>query len=328
MILKNSTYLILLLVFPLLIWIGDRRRKGISFPVFYISLVTPSWRVKAWKARRYLRLTALLLIIMALCRPQSLPVVEKVEVEGGDVMLVLDISTSMLAEDFDGESRIEAAKSVIKRFIEEHRPTRVGLVLFARHAFPACPLTYDHGALLRLIERVKVGLLEDGTAIGSAILSAVRRLKGFKSLGKAVILLTDGENNWGIDPIEAAKTASALRVKIYAIGVGSPSGAPVPVTHPIFGRTYARDEDGKIIIARLDERTLRQIARITGGAYFRAADIEGLNRAYSEIARMERSRFERTITIRRELFGYFLLGALAILLGEMILFHTVLAKIP
>ena len=268
------------------------------------------------------------MIALALARPQSLPITRRVKSEGGDIMLVVDISTSMLAEDFDGESRIEATKGVLRDFLSRHPNSRMGLILFARTAFPVCPLTYDHSALLRLIKRIRVGILRDGTAVGSALLSAARRLSEFKSKGKAVILLTDGENNWGPDPIGAAETVSSLGVKVYAIGVGSPEGAPVPISHPIFGRSYARDETGKIIIAKLDEEMLRRIARITGGAYFRATDPRELSRAYREITSMEKARFERVVTVRRELFAYPLLLALSLLLIDLFLFNLFIPKIP
>lgn len=268
------------------------------------------------------------MIALALSRPQSLPIIREVKSEGGDIMLVVDISTSMLAEDFDGESRIEATKRVLREFIARHPNSRIGLILFARTPFPVCPLTYDHSALLRLIGRIKVGILKDGTAIGSAILSAAKRLMRFKPAGKTVILLTDGENNWGPDPIRAAETASSLGIRVYAIGVGSPEGAPVPISHPIFGKSFARDETGKIIIARLDEGMLRRIARITDGAYFRATDPQELSRAYKEITGMEKARFERSITVRRELFGYFLLTALSLILLDVILFNLLIPRIP
>ncbi|MCD6508440.1 VWA domain-containing protein [Candidatus Poribacteria bacterium] len=325
---RDPIWLALLLLLPLLLWLSDRHRKGIPSSLFYLSIPRTSWRSKAWRMRIYLRLLLLCMIVLALARPQSFPIMRKVKSKGGDIMLVVDISTSMLAEDFDGESRIEATKRVLREFIARHPNSRMGLILFARTAFPVCPLTYDHSALLRLIGRIRVGILKDGTAIGSALLSAAKRLAGFKSMGKAVILLTDGENNWGIDPIKAAETVSSLGIRVYAIGVGSPAGAPVPISHPIFGKSYARDETGKIIIAKLDEKTLRRIARITDGAYFRATDSQELNRAYEEITRMEKTRFERSTPIRRELFGYFLLTALLLLLLDVILFNLLIPKIP
>ncbi len=328
MSLKDPAWLVLLLLLPLLLWLNNRRQKGIPSSLFYLSTPLASWRSKAWKMRIYLRLFVLCMIILALARPQSLPITQKVKPKGGDIMLVVDISTSMLAEDFDGESRIEATKRVLREFITRHPDYRMGLILFARTAFPVCPLTYDHSALLGLVKRIKVGILKDGTAIGSAILSAARRLVGFKSTGKTVILLTDGENNWGPDPVKAAETVSALGIRVYAIGVGSPAGAPVPISHPIFGRSYARDETGKIIIAKLDEEMLRRIARITDGAYFRATDPRELSRAYGEITRMEEARFGRNITVRRELFGYLLLAALSLLLLDVILFNLLIPKIP
>jgi len=281
-----------------------------------------------WRYYRHipfgLRVVALSLLILALARPQSGSKEEEVITEGIDIVLALDISSSMLAEDFKPKNRLEAAKVVAANFVQGRKNDRIGLVVFARESFTQCPLTLDYGIVLDFIKRVHVGMIEDGTAIGMAIANAVNRLRYSKAKSKVVVLLTDGQNNAGeLDPITAAHVAKALKVRIYTIGAGSTGEALYPVEDPFFGRRYVR------IPVQIDEELLKKIAQITGGRYFRATDRESLERIFQEINRMEKTKIEvKEFTRYNELFVNFLFVAMGMLLVEIVLGHTKLRKIP
>jgi Ca-activated chloride channel family protein len=275
-----------------------------------------------------LRGIALALILLALARPQSSLEESVIEAEGIDIALVVDVSTSMLAEDFtlDGRrrNRLYAAKKVMEEFIEEREFDRIGLVAFASRAYTVCPLTLDYSWLIQNLERTGIGMLEDGTAIGSGISSALNRLKDTEAKGKVVILLTDGINNAGrISPLTAAEAAKALGIKIYTIGAGTRGLAPYPAKD-MFGRTvYQR------IKIPIDEETLKKVARATGGLYFRATDTESLREIYKEIDSLEKIPIEEKGYVEyRELFHLFLIPGLIIIFLEMLLSNTLLRRIP
>jgi Ca-activated chloride channel family protein len=302
---------------------GLRLRPGARWPV----LVPGHPTARAALARRALpaaRLLALALLALALARPQVVEHEQQIQTEGIDIMLALDISGSMQAEDFKPRNRLHVAKEVVAEFLGMVKDDRVGLVVFAGQSFTQCPLTLDYDVLRSLLADVEIGLIEDGTAIGTALANAVARLKGSLAKSKVVILLTDGENNAGkIDPQTAAKIAQAFAVRVYTIGVGKEGGAPIPVNHPVYGKIYARNPDGSLVLTKLDEESLRRIADTTGGQYFRATDGDALKKIYGQILELERTKFEvKEFERAREYFRWAAIPAVALLLLELGLGHT------
>jgi len=268
------------------------------------------------------RLFAIALIITALARPQTIFEEQNAEGEGVDIILCIDVSGSMTAQDLT-PNRLEAAKKVAIDFVNKRLTDRIGIVIFSGESFTQCPLTTDHRVLITAIENIRNGLLEDGTAIGSGLGTSVDRLRTSKSKSKVVILLTDGENNGGlIDPETAKEIAKAFQVKVYTIGVGTDGYAPQPVNTPV-GVVM---QSGKVSI---DEKLLKEIAYQTGGKYFRAKDNEGLVGIYDEINNLEKSKVEiSTRTKYTEKFFPFVIVALALLFLELLLRFTVFRKFP
>ncbi|HZE85982.1 MAG TPA: VWA domain-containing protein [Puia sp.] len=312
---------------PLLIW-WEWKRSGRAQGTLLVSTVRPFVRgPRSWKnALRPLpfimRLLAVSCLIIALARPQTRNDEQLVNGEGIDIMLCLDISGSMLAQDFT-PSRMEAAKSVAGDFIDNRPTDRIGLVIFSGESFTMCPLTSDRAVLKAQLNNVQSGLLEDGTAIGSGLATGVDRLRSSPSKSKVIILLTDGENNGGlIDPNSAKEIAKSVGVRVYTIGMGTEGYAPVPV-QTANGVVMQREK------VNIDEKLLTQIAQETGGKYYRAKDNESLRSIYNEIDHLEKSRIEVT-AIRRysEQFFPFALGAALFLLLELLLRWTVFRKFP
>ncbi|MDD5116212.1 MAG: VWA domain-containing protein [Candidatus Omnitrophica bacterium] len=287
-----------------------------------------SLRLRLSRNLVYLKLLAVILIIMALARPQTPVADSKIQSEGIDIVLAIDCSTSMLAEDFKlgdkRQSRLEVVKSVVKDFIMGRKNDRIAIVAFAARAYLVCPLTLDYGWLLDNLERVKTGMIEDGTAIGSGIAASLNRLKDSKGKSKVVILLTDGRNNTGnISPLTAAEAAKALKIKIYTIGAGSKGPVPYPMKD-FFGNTVYQP-----VQIDIDEDTLIKIAEMTGGKYYRATDTESLRKIYKEIDGLEKTAIEEKGYLEHnELFGIFLILGLAFMLLDVILSNTFLRKIP
>jgi Ca-activated chloride channel family protein len=258
-------------------------------------------------------------IVTALARPQTGSARIDVKSEGIDIMLALDISGSMRAEDFKPYNRLYVAKDVAREFLRGRSGDRIGLVVFAGGAYTQCPLTLDYGILEELIAAVDFGQVPDGTAVGMGLATALNRLRERQAKSRVVILLTDGQNNAGdVDPITAAEAARALGVRVYTIGAGTDGPARVPVDDPVFGRRYVT------IDASLDEPTLRRIAEITGGRYYRATSAEGLLEIYKEIDRMERTEAETVETVRYEEKGPWVALLAAIALGGGLLAALVL----
>ena len=269
------------------------------------------------------RAAALALLIIALARPQTTEVSsETLSKEGIDIILAMDVSTSMLAQDFS-PNRLEAAKQVGIEFIEGRPNDRFGLVVYAGESFTQCPLTTDHKVVKNLLKEVKDGLIEDGTAIGMGLATSVARLKESKAESKVVILLTDGENNSGfIDPMTAVEIAQESKVKVYTVGVGSYGTAPYP-TKDIWGRDTYVDIEVKI-----DEELLINIADATGGMYFRADSKDKLARIYEQIESLEKTELEELKYYNHEeKFELFALIALILLFSELILQYTILKSI-
>lgn len=300
-------------LFIVALYILRHRRKHGTVILPQIGLVR-SLKTQGRRARLFylpvgLKALALLLISVALARPQSISKGQDVHSEGIDIVLALDISASMLAQDFKPD-RARAAKEVAKEFIQARPNDRIGVVLFAKQAFAQCPLTVDHDILLELVDQVEVGLADaDNTAIGAALAASVNRLKSSSSPSRVVILMTDGENNYGVPPTTAAEAAQALGVRVYTIGVGTRGTAPYPA-RDIFGRTVLQQ-----VPVSIDENLLTSIAQGTGGKYFRATDENKLRQIFAEIDKMEKIKIEiRAFRRYAELFYPWVLGALAALL--------------
>ena len=268
------------------------------------------------------RLIAIGLLIVALARPQSFTSGENVTTEGIDIAMVLDISGSMLAEDFK-PNRLDAAKNVIDEFVEGRTTDRIGLVVFSREAFTQCPLTIDYSVLRNLLLDIRSGMIQDGTAIGNAIANGVNRLKESDAKSKIIILLTDGVNNAGeVDPVSAAEIAKAFGIRIYTIGVGTRGEAPYPVQTP-FGTRY------QMVPVEIDEAMLTKIADITGGEYFRATSNRALQEIYEKIDQLEKTKIEITsYKNASEKYHSWLWGGLLLLLVELGLSRTILRKLP
>jgi Ca-activated chloride channel homolog len=269
-----------------------------------------------------LRLLVIGVVIVALARPQSSASNQNIYTEGIDIAMLLDISGSMLAEDFH-PNRIQAAKEVAQSFVDGRTNDRIGLVIFAAQSFTQCPMTTDYRVLKNLLRQVKPGMVEDGTAIGMAIAQGVNRLKDSKAKSKVMILLTDGVNNRGeIDPLTAAQIAQPYGIRIYTVGVGTVGEAPYPVQTP-FGVRYQN------IPVDVDEKTLKSIAEITGAQFFRATNNRALKEIYQEIDQLEKTRIEvKAYRSYTELFYPWAWVGLLALVAEIILKKTILRKLP
>lgn len=318
-------FLLLLIVIPVLIWwyVTKNNRRQASIIISDVSAKgLSSWKTSFRHLPFVFRLLAIIFIIAAIARPQTMFEEQNAEGEGVDIVLCIDVSGSMTAQDLT-PNRLEAAKNVAIDFVNKRLTDRIAIVIFSGESFTQCPLTTDHAVLISAIENIRNGLLEDGTAIGSGLGTSVDRLRTSKSKSKVVILLTDGENNGGlIDPQTAKEIAKAFQVKVYTIGVGTDGYAPQPVNTPM-GVVM---QQGKVSI---DEKLLKEIANETGGKYFRAKDNDGLAGIYDEINSLEKSKVEiSTRTRYTEKFFPFVIAALALLFLEMLLKFTVFRKFP
>lgn len=273
------------LVLLVALWLWRRRRPQYEPPA--IGFSATGWlggRGHPPRWPRWLIGLGIVVLTVALARPQEGVRESEISGRGVDIVLALDISTSMRAEDFQPSNRLEVAKQVGADFVRNRHRDRVGLVAFAATAFTQCPLTLNHDALSSLLHRLRFGMVEDGTAIGMGLATAVNRLRESTAKSKVVILLTDGVNNRGaVDPLTAAELARAIGIRVYTIGVGTTGIAPVPVDDPVFGTRYQR------VQVEIDEETLQAIADRTDGRYYRARDPQALAAIYREIDRLERS---------------------------------------
>jgi Ca-activated chloride channel family protein len=325
---KDPLWLLLLILPAIYIYIRyfTRFLKPPSVPYPDLSAldgIGSSWRTRLSAVMPVIRAIGLTILILALARPQSGHGDTRQTVEGVDIMLALDISTSMKAIDFKPKNRLHVAKEVIRNFIDDREADRLGLVVFARRSFTQCPLTTDYDLLKSLLDRVDFGMVEDRTAIGLAIANAANRLKGSEAKSKIIILLTDGVNNVDdLSPIDAASAAAALGIKIYTIGAGKPGLVEFPRETP-FGTQYIK------VQSEIDEETLKEIASITGGQFYRAKDETALGQIYEQISRLEKTKIELFRFYRyKELFASFVMMGLALLIGEFLLSRTVLGGLP
>ncbi len=328
----HDPWLLLLLLFvPAWLW-WERRaaaRGGLKFSSIAAARATSSfWSVLGPTLLLAMRGAALALLVVALARPQVGKSESRWKTEGIDIVLAVDVSGSMLAQDFkvDGQplDRVSVVKQVVKEFIDARPNDRIGMVAFAGRAYVASPLTLDHDWLQRNLDRIKVGLIEDGTALGSGLGTAVNRLRDPKAKSRVVILLTDGVNNvWKVQPMDAAKAANEFGVRVYTIGAGTQGVAPMPVM--MGGRIVGYQP----MQVEIDEALLKQIAEPTGGQYFRATDTDSLREIYRQIDKLEKREIE-TVKYEewRELFPWFLMPGIGCLMLAVTLEHTRLRKLP
>ena len=321
-------FLWLLAVIPLMVvyYVWRTRQGGASIQVSTIDGVAEAPRTVRYYLRHLpfaLRCAAVALLIVALARPQSVDEGSTSNTEGIDIVLAIDISTSMLAQDLQPD-RIQAAKQVAGNFITDRPGDRIGLVAFAGEAFTQSPLTTDQGTLQTLLGRLRSGVVEDGTAIGNGLATAINRLRESNAKSKVIILLTDGVNNQGqIAPMTAAEIAKAQGIRVYTIGVGTEGMAPYPAIDMFGNLTFVNQK------VEIDEKVLKAISDMTGGRYFRATDKEKLKAVYDEINQLEKSKIEVMEHISyHELFLTWALAALGLLFAEFLLSNLVLKRIP
>ena len=328
----NKEYLfLLLLAIPYILWYVMYRKK--SEPTMRMSdtfafrYAPKSWKVRLMPLQMILRLVAFTLLVVALARPQTSNSWKNRQSEGIDIMLAMDVSTSMLAEDLK-PNRIEAAKMVAAEFIAGRPDDNIGLTIFAGESFTQCPMTTDHASLLNLLQNVRAdiaagGLISDGTAIGMGLANAVGRLKASKAKSKVVILLTDGSNNMGdISPMTAAEIAQSLGIRVYTIGVGTNKVAPYPM--PVAGGVQYVN-----MPVEIDTKTLGEIAQTTHGDFYRATNTQELKKIYKEIDQLEKSKMSvKKFKKKYDAFQPFVMVAAIALLLEILLRITIFRRIP
>lgn len=328
MVFANPTYLyLLLLLIPMIGWYIWKLCKSqaslqVSSSDAFDAPGATSWKVYLRHVPFVLRMAAVAVLIIILARPQSTNSWQNTSTEGIDIVMAMDISSSMLAQDLK-PNRLEASKDVAASFINGRPNDNIGLVVFAAESFTQCPLTTDHTVLLNLFKDIQPGIIQDGTAIGLGLANAVSRIKDSQARSKVIILLTDGVNNAGeIAPVTAAEIAKTFGIRVYAIGVGTRGKAPFPF-QTAFGIQY-QDVDVDI-----DEPTLKQIAATTGGQYFRATDNASLKEIYSEIDKMEKTKISvQQYSKKQEEYKNWALLLFALLLVEILLRNTLLRNIP
>lgn len=322
---------LLLLLIPYIAWYILYRKKNeptLQVSDTYAYLKAPkSYKIYLLHLPFLFRVVALTMLVFVIARPQTTDNWQNTEIEGIDIMMVVDVSTSMLAQDLK-PNRIEAAKEVAAEFINGRPNDNIGLTIFAGESFTQCPLTIDHAVLLNLFKDIDCsiaqrGMIDDGTAIGMGIANAVSRLKDSKAKSKVVILLTDGSNNRGdISPLTAAEIAKSFGVRVYTIGVGTNGTAPYPVQTPM-GTQYINQP------VEIDESTLTQIATTSGGNYFRATSNDKLRQVYAEIDKLEKTKLNvKEFSKREEEYQVFAWIALACILLEVLLKNSILKRIP
>ena len=311
-----------LLLIPGLLYLRYNRRRRVPIRYSDISLVKTlprSWAVRAEKVLPLLYAIGWTVLIVALARPQKGLDESVTQTEIVDIVLLVDVSTSMRALDFSTvtqrANRLDKVKEVMESFINKREEDRISIVAFAGLAYTLAPLTLDHGWLIQQLDRLKTGMIEDGTAVGSAIASAVNRLRDSKAISKVIILLTDGDSNAGnISPENAAQAAKALGIKVYTVGAGKEGMVPMPVRDPFGGERIRQ------VQSSIDEKTLMHIADVTGASFFRARDAKSLSKVYEEIDELEKTKVEiEKFTRYEERFQPFLIAALLCFILEKLL---------
>ena len=328
MVFANPTYLyLLLLLIPIIGWYIYKLSKSqaslqVSSSEGFMASGASSWKVWLRHVPFVLRTIAIALLIVILARPQSTNSWQNSSTEGIDIMMAMDISTSMLAQDLK-PNRLEAAKDVAAAFINGRPHDNIGLVVFAAESFTQCPLTIDHGVLLNLFKNIQPGIIEDGTAIGLGLANAVSRIKDSQAKSKVIILLTDGVNNTGeIAPVTAAGIAKTFGIRVYTIGVGTKGEAPYPF-QTAYGIQYQN------VPVEIDEPTLKQISATTGGQYFRATDNASLKEIYSEIDQLEKTKISvQQYSKKQDEYEKWAILLLSLLVIEFLLRNTLVRNIP
>lgn len=305
---------------------AQRRARG-SVRISDLALlrgIRPSLAARARHLSFALRAVGLALLLVAFARPQAGSAHEEILTRGIDIVLALDNSTSMAAEDFKPHNRLAVAKEAVSRFIEGRRNDRIGLVVFAGRGYTRCPLTLDYNILRRILDDVDLASQDEGTAIGMGLVTALNRLRDSDAKSRVIVLLTDGRNNRGqIDPSTAATLARHLGIRIYTIGVGTKGEAPYPIQDPFFGKRYV------YLKADIDEESLAAIAATTGGRYYRATDADALARIFAQIDTLEKTDIKVRHYMRyAELFAWFMMPGLLALLLEVVLAGTWLRRLP
>jgi Ca-activated chloride channel family protein len=326
---KNPLALVLLGLIPIIVIFRQSLFFSNTSRMVYSSIthakqIKPSLKIRLRPLLFVLRLVFLSLLVYALARPQSGRSEREIETEGVEIVLAVDVSTSMRAEDFK-PNRLEAVKNVVKTFLNQRVSDRIGLSIFAGQSFTQCPLTLDYGVLTELVDKLDFADQDwDGTAIGNGLANAIDLIKNSDAKSKVIILLTDGMNNQGeVDPYLAADLAKTYNVRVYTIGAGTNGVARVPVNHQYFGKQYAQMQ------VQIDEEILTAIADQTGGKYFRATNKDELKNIYEEIDKLERTKINvKEFTRYSELFSFFLIAALVAFIIELILGNTWLQKLP
>jgi Ca-activated chloride channel family protein len=336
----NPWLLLLLLAIPLLAYFRGRRGQTAALTFSSISALHSLGKTSAARAGKFLRALFFLgfaLLVLALARPQLGKSLTQVEASGIDIMLVLDVSQSMLTKDFsvggDQATRLEAIREVTRQFIEARPNDRIGIIAFAGHPYVISPMTLDHDWLLQNLERIRTGMVEDGTAIGLGIASAANRLKDKASKSRVIVLLTDGENNAGrIPPTTAAEAVKALKIRFYAIGAGINGIAPAPVFNPRTGKPFT-DMLGNIMYqntrVQFNETGLKEVAKIAEGQFFRATDTKSLEQIFRDIDQMEKT----TVAVKkylqyRDLFPACIMAGCGLLIAQILLAQTIWKKLP
>lgn len=320
----------------LLPWLRRRRKNGgegaaVRFSTLkQLTRLKSSWTVRLRRAVQALRLITLALLVLAMARPQTGLKLTKTSTEGVDIVLAIDTSGSMQALDLDSDrpiakrrNRLEVVREVVEEFVQQRENDQIGLVVFGAEAFTQCPLTLDHGIVATFLERLEIGMAGDATAIGSALGTAVKRLRDSEAKSKVVILLTDGLNNAGaLSPLKAAEVAKAFDVKVYTVGAGSRGKAPF-IVETLLGKQVIYED------VQIDEETLKKIATTTGGDYFRAEDRDALQKVYSQIDELEKTEITMESYMEyNERFGALVLPAIVLLLLEIVLLGTRFRKLP
>ena len=328
---SKEYFILLILLIPYILWYFLYRKK--SEPTMQMSdtfayrYAPKSWRMRIINLPMVLRCIAFTLVVIVMARPQTHNSWDNKQVDGIDIMMAMDVSTSMLAEDLK-PNRLEAAKNVAAEFIADRPNDNIGLTIFAGEAFTQCPMTADHASLINLLQSVRTdiaarGLISDGTAVGMGLANAVSRLKNSKSKSKVVILLTDGSNNMGdISPMTSAQIARSLGIRVYTIGLGTNKVAPYPM--PVAGGVQYVN-----IPVEIDTKTLSDIAAVTEGNFYRATNNRELKQIYKDIDKLEKTKMDvKTYSKRYEAYQPFAIAALIVLLFELLLRTTVLRRIP
>lgn len=324
---KHPFLFALILILPVLYFLSKKRNR-IFLPFSDTGLFGASqpfsFRIFLYKTLPFLRALVIILFIAALARPQKVTAEREHLTKGVDIVISLDISGSMLAEDFKPVNRLEVAKREINNFIDHRENDRVGLVVFARQAFTQCPLTADYGVLKSLVEQIHIGMIPDGTAIGMGLATAVNRLRASEAKSKVILLISDGANNAGkIDPVTAAELAKSFDMRVHTILIGKEGLVPFPVEDPLFGKRYVQAN------IEVDPMLMKRIADITGGTFHWAHTPEELSSVYEQIDKLETSEIKvKEYRSYEEFFHIFLIPALILLFFEISLSQLVVQKVP